>query len=259
MAVISLGDGELAFARAAGPERARPARPTWTGRRPPLGQRWLRREPRPCGGQGRGSSTRPRVGHNPRPGRSGERSARPHHVVVGEPGRSLDRPVVEALRPERRVPLDGLAGQDRGVRAAGDLVVAVLVAFLPAARRGQVGNGRVNRCADPFLIVTVTLADRRRTCRVCTPRARSRSSRPRSRRRGSGRTPAHPIEPGLGAARPEPEPQVARRPWYSRPRRGDDLHVGAAVLNARIGIARQPRRSGGRHIRTHAPIQKLVD
>ena len=93
---------------------------------------------------------------------------------------------------------------------------------------------------------------------MCTPRARSRSSRPRSRRRGSGRTPAHPIEPGLGAARPEPEPQVARRPRYSRPRRGDDLHVGAAVLNARIGIARQPRRSGGRHIRTHAPIQRWL-
>jgi len=36
----------------------------------------------------------------------------------------------------------------------------------------------------------------------------------------------------------------------SRPRRGDDLPMGTAVLNGRKGLARQPRRSGGRHIRT---------
>src|SRR3954463_2407097 len=66
-------------------------------------------------------------------------------VVVGEPGRSFDHQVVEALRRERHVPVDGLAGQDRGVRAAADLAVVDLVAF--ARRSTRSGRPRSGRTA----------------------------------------------------------------------------------------------------------------
>jgi hypothetical protein len=75
-----------------------------------------------------------------------ERPARPQGVVVGEPGRSFDHQVVEALRRERHVPVDGLAGQDRGVRAAADLAVVDLVAFARrSTRSGRPWSGRLPR------------------------------------------------------------------------------------------------------------------
>jgi len=115
-----------------------------------------------------------------------------------------------------------------------------------------------NCCADPFLIVTVTLATDG-VLAGCVRHGRAHghlvpvlvdvglAERRRTRlSRGwalLGRSPNRRLRDDLGI----PDPAEAMICMW-----------GAAVLNARIGIARQPRRSGGRHIRTHAPIQKLV-
>lgn len=133
----------LALRSRGGPERARPARPTWTVTTSAPTTHGCGANPGPAGA-GPGFIDPAESRAQPSAGSVwGTVSSTNRVWGVGEPGRSLDRQVVEALRRERHVPVDGLPGRT-GVRAPADLAVVDLVAFLPrrSTRSGGPWSGR---------------------------------------------------------------------------------------------------------------------